>query len=42
MFAINCESTAVAYPEILFVGGGGDSTNLVEDRGQSRTGIWGR
>ena len=34
------QSGAVAYPGILF-GGGGGSTDSVEDRGQ-RTGIWGR
>jgi len=30
----------VAYPEILF-GGGGGSTNSVEDRGQREWGSWG-
>jgi hypothetical protein len=34
-------SWSVAYPGIFFRGGGGGSTNSVEDRTQ-RTGIWGR
>jgi hypothetical protein len=37
----NISSVAVAYPGIFFLGGGGGSTNSVEDRGQTERGFGG-